>query len=398
VLSTALNGKGAAKTVVQNDTSLPPRLGAWLYKRYRILRQLGQGGMSNVFLAFDSKNARNVAIKLLRTDIPRSKATLDRFIREAKLALEISHPNIVKGIAAHRDKTIDRELLVLEYIDGGSLQDRLDRDGRIPVDEATRYIIQIAHALDYLHSKDIIHRDVKPGNILVSSDGVAKLADLGVAKKGVKTGDLTSAEDELGTPYYMPWEQMMNSGLVDPRSDLFALGATFYHLVTGQVPYSGDSYEAILNLKSTGKYVPARQLDPSLPPEIDCALERLLAKNPKERFSNAVQVVEVLGMSGLKLCQNTVEPDSGIAMHADDVATKVQKAVADPIESTPLDSMGQTQSNQPASPGMDWLPPAQRVNFQFVRRSSPDDRTPSLSLSPWIIGGLALLIVGWLLF
>ena len=140
---------------------------------------------------------------------------------------------------------------------------------------------------------------MKPGNILIAEDGRAKLADLGVAKLLSDAADLTSLDQGIGTPFYMPWEQTLNASLVDPRSDLFALGATFYHLITGRVPYPGKTVQDVGKAKDEGSFAAVRELDPKLPRSVDTIIAKMLARMPKDRFQNASQLIDVLAASGL---------------------------------------------------------------------------------------------------
>lgn len=274
---------------------------------YRILRSIGSGGMSEVYLGFDSRSRRQVAIKVLADHLVEKQSFVSRFEQEGRLGRSLTHPNIVKAHEYGRDEDSGKHFIVMEYVDGMTAQERLERDGRLPVHEATRLIIDIARALEYLHHNKFIHRDIKPGNILINADGHAKLIDLGVAKHIGDANNLTSHEHGVGTPYYMPWEQGMNSGLVDPRSDLFALGATYYHLLTGQVPFPGNDENAIAKLKHVGEFAPARRHIRELPASIDPILTRMMARHPKHRFRNALEVVEILSASGLADGTHTTE-------------------------------------------------------------------------------------------
>lgn len=274
---------------------------------YRILRSIGCGGMSEVYLAFDSKNRRQVAIKVLADHLVGKQSFVSRFQQEGRLGRSLTHPHLVKAYEYGLDEQSGKHFIVMEYVDGMTAQERLERDGRLPVHEATRLIIDIGRALEYLHHHKYVHRDIKPGNILIGPEGNAKLIDLGVAKHMGDANNLTSHEHGVGTPYYMPWEQGMNSGLVDPRSDVFALGATFYHLLTGHVPFPGSDENAIARLKHVGEFAPVRRHNRELPAAIDPILTRMMARHPKHRFRSALEVVEVLSASGLADGTHTTE-------------------------------------------------------------------------------------------
>ena len=265
----------------------------------RLLRRLGAGGMSEVYLAYDAHRHTHVAVKVLPDDLAKNATYVDRFRREAEIGRLIEHPNIVHCFEAGQDSESGRRYLVLEYVKGHSAQSRLDKGGALALADATRVVLDIARALEELHYRGYVHRDVKPGNILVGEDGKAKLADLGVAKLMVDATELTALDQGIGTPYYMPWEQTLNASLVDPRSDLFALGATFYHLITGRVPFPGKDVAEVARMKDLGAFTPVRAIDDSLPRSVDTILAKLLARMPADRFQNAAQLIDVLGASGL---------------------------------------------------------------------------------------------------
>jgi len=265
----------------------------------RLLRRLGAGGMSEVYLAYDQARHCPVAVKVLPDDLARNATYVQRFQRESALGQKIDHPNIVRCLEDGQDQETGSRYFVMEYVKGQSGQSRLERMGPLPVAEATQVMLDVARALEEIHHRGYVHRDVKPGNILIAEDGRAKLADLGVAKKLADTVDLTSFDQGIGTPYYMPWEQSLNASLVDPRSDLFSLGATFYHLVTGRVPFPGKDVAEVARLKEEGEFVLASHLDPKLPRSIDAMLAKLLARMPKDRFQTASQLIDALTASGL---------------------------------------------------------------------------------------------------
>jgi serine/threonine protein kinase len=266
---------------------------------FRILRLLGEGGMGAVFLAFHEKEKRNVALKVLSPDIAHNQANLDRFYREAKNGMLLSHPNIVRNLASGQDQTTGLHYLVLEYVDGISALDLLSQHKRLPVGDALHIVLDIARALEHLHARNMVHRDIKPGNILVNAQGVAKLADMGLAKRTDETSHLTGARQGFGTPQYMPYEQALNAKYADARSDIYSLGATLYHLVTGSVPFPADTSVEIVYQKSLGEFLPASSFDPAIPPAIDRLLEKMMAKDPADRFQTAREVVAELERSNL---------------------------------------------------------------------------------------------------
>jgi serine/threonine-protein kinase len=266
----------------------------------RVLRRLGAGGMSEVYLAYDSKLHKQVAVKVLPDDLAQNSTYVFRFQREAEVGKKIDHPNVVRCIESGQEVKTRRRYLVMEYVKGHSAQTLLERAGRLPLADATRITLDIARGLEEVHHRGYVHRDVKPGNILVAEDGRAKLADLGVTKfLDPEVPDLTSFDVGVGTPFYMPWEQSLNASIVDPRSDLFALGATFYHLVTGRVPFPGTDVAEVAQRKEEGAFTPARDIDPDLPRSVDTILAKLLARMPGERFQTATELIDALRASGL---------------------------------------------------------------------------------------------------
>jgi len=265
---------------------------------FRILRLLGEGGMGAVFLAYDEREKKQFALKVLSPEMAKNQNYLDRFYREARSGAILEHPNIVRIDDIGRDRPTGLYYLIMEFVDGLSAQDLLDAYGRMPIGDAVRIALDVAHALQYAHARQIIHRDIKPGNILIAKDGSAKLTDLGLAKRMDDQTRLTLAKQGFGTPQYMPYEQAMNAKYADQRSDIFALGATLYHLATGQVPFPGENPIEILDHKSRGDFVPASELCQA-PEKFDAILSRMLAKEPKDRYPSADALVADLEKSGL---------------------------------------------------------------------------------------------------
>lgn len=301
--------------------------------KYHLLRLLGKGGMGEVHLGFDPLSHQSVAVKLLDPQLETMPSFVNRFIREGEMSRKLSHPNLVKGLQAGCDKESGRHYLILEYVEGPTAQQRLEQEGRLPVAEALRITLEIARALEFLHHQAFVHRDIKPSNILLAPNGIAKLADLGVAKDLRGATELTTLDQGIGTPYYMPWEQTLNASVVDQRSDIFSLGATLYHLITGMVPFPGENDRVIARRKEIGNYRLVTDIDPELPRELDGILNQMLAKDPRRRFRTVRELIEVLTASGLKdgdLRIAKVDLDLGM----DDTPTRldVEKASQTPLE------------------------------------------------------------------
>jgi serine/threonine-protein kinase len=187
----------------------------------------------------------------------------------------------------------------MEYIDGASAQALLDHFGQLPVPEAVRIILDAGRGLEHAHSRNVIHRDIKPDNILLTRTGVVKLADLGLAKRVDEASHLTAARQGFGTPHYMPYEQAVNARNADGRSDIYALGATLYHLVTGEVPFRAPSQVEVVEKKKEGNYPPPSQLNPDVPPVLEKILRKMLAPDPRSRYQTVHDLIADLEQTNL---------------------------------------------------------------------------------------------------
>lgn len=266
---------------------------------FRLLRKIGEGGMSAVYQSYDVTASRPVAIKLLSDHLAGQTEFVGRFYREARLSRVLEHGNIVQGYAAGYDSEARKHYLVLELIDGPTAHGALGQLGRMPVGMAVRIGIDIARALEFLHDRQYVHRDVKPDNILLHPSGGAKLADLGLAKQLTDDTQLTAIHQGVGTSYYMPYEQAVNANLVDGRSDLFALGATLYHLLTGEVPFGGATHDEIVREKWHGSFRPLREINPAVPPAVASVIEATLACDPRARIQKAGAFAQALAATNL---------------------------------------------------------------------------------------------------
>ncbi len=315
---------------------------------YRLLRLLANGGMSTVYLAYDTPQRRNVALKVLADHLAYEPSFVERFCREGQLSRLFRHRNLVRGYATGRDASTRQHYFAMEFIDGPSAQQLIDRHGQIAVGEAVQITIDIAHALDYLHYHRYVHRDIKPSNILIHPDGLAKLADLGLAKHLEENAHLTHAHNRFGTPYYMPYEQSLNPTLVDDRSDIFALGASLYHMLTGRFAFQGNDHREIQQEKARGWFTPAGLHNPEVPQTLDLILTRMLQRDPRERFQTAREVIEVLEASGLAVALDRTRP----ILEADP-AIWLDEAPAN-VAPTRLDlSVGMDEVPNPSEPGQE---------------------------------------------
>jgi serine/threonine-protein kinase len=278
-----------------NRANLAPRV----IGGYRLLRQIGHGGMSTVYLSYDVTAGHQVAVKVLADHLATSREFVTRFYREARLSRLLAHPNLVRGLAAGYDPDARKHYLVLEFIDGPTTHSVLAKNGKLPLGVVVKAGIDIARALEFLHSRKYVHRDVKPDNILLHPFGVAKLADMGLAKRLNEDPQLTSVNLGLGTSYYMAYEQALNADFVDGRSDIYALGATLYHLITGEVPFPGKTHDEIMRGKQRNAFVPVRDLNPQVPPRLGEIIERTLLLDPCARFQSASELGDFLEATGL---------------------------------------------------------------------------------------------------
>ena len=260
---------------------------------FDVMRVLGRGGMGVVFEAFDSRLQRNVALKVLDPELAGDEVARQRFCREARAAASITHENVV---AVHQvEKAGDDSLpyLVMQVVAGESLEQRLAREGKLSVREVVRIGMQAAHGLEAAHSQGLIHRDIKPGNILLEAphDRV-KLTDFGLARVA-DDAKLTQTGFVSGTPLYMAPEQALGEES-DHRSDLFSLGAILYEMCAGQTPFTGNSALAILKQIVDARPRPLRELNPTVPDWLSKTIDRLLAKKPGDRIQSAAQLAELL--------------------------------------------------------------------------------------------------------
>jgi len=261
--------------------------------RYRILGELGRGAMGTVYRAVDPLIEREVAIKALRADLPEDVrgGVRERFLREAKAAGRLGHPNIV--IIYDVGEQNDVAYIAMELLEGKSLQELL-REGRMPVDTIVDLAAQIAEGLEHAHRAAIVHRDVKPANVMVSPSGRAKLTDFGVAY--VASSTMTQTGTALGSPKYMSPEQVIGQP-VDPRSDVFALGVVLYEMLVGRTPFENPADTTVFALMhriARDAHRPVTQVDARLPAEFDRILARALAKHPTERYQNAGEMARDL--------------------------------------------------------------------------------------------------------
>jgi serine/threonine-protein kinase len=275
-------------------TDLPDRLSAALADRYTIERELGEGGMATVYLAHDVKHNRKVAVKVLRPELAAALGA-DRFLREIETTAQLHHPHILSLYDSGEAGGF--LFYVMPFVEGESLRDRLDREKQLPVDQAVRITREVADALSYAHSRGVIHRDVKPENILLAS-GHAIVADFGIAKAVSAAGgtSLTETGMTVGTALYMSPEQAAGEQDLDGRSDLYSLGCVLYEMLAGQPPFTGPTLESVIRQHIAAEPRAITVLRPAVPADVAGLLARVLAKTPADRFSPAAAFAEALEM------------------------------------------------------------------------------------------------------
>ena len=269
------------------------RLNAALEGRYVIERELGEGGMATVYLADDLKHERKVALKVLKPELA-AVVGAERFLAEIKTTANLQHPHILPLFdSGEADGFL---FYVMPHVEGETLRDRIDREKQLPVDDAVRIARAVANALDHAHRHKVIHRDIKPGNILLR-DGEPVVADFGIALAvGAGGGNrLTETGLSVGTPYYMSPEQATGDQPVGGSTDTYTLGSVLYEMLVGDPPYPGSTAQAVLGKIIAGKPVSATEHRPSVPANVDAAVRRALEKLPADRFTSAQEFARALG-------------------------------------------------------------------------------------------------------
>ena len=264
-----------------------------LRDRYDVEREVGAGGMATVYRARDLRHDRLVALKVLRPELG-AVLGAERFLAEIKVTANLQHPNILPLFDSGEAEGL--LYYVMPFVDGETLRARLDRERQLPIDEAIAITRAIANALDYAHAANVIHRDLKPENILFQA-GQPVLADFGIALAVANAGGarITQTGLSLGTPQYMSPEQATGDRVIDGRTDLYSLGAVLYEMLTGEPPHSGTTAQAIIARVLTDKPRSARASRDTIPPHVEAALDRVLAKLPADRFSSGREFAQALG-------------------------------------------------------------------------------------------------------
>src|SRR5579884_1483453 len=256
-------------------------VGEIVAERYEVEELVGAGGMSSVYRAHDRLLDRKVALKVMHQHYGADPEHVERFRREARSVAALSHPNVVTVI--DRGEHGGRQFIVFEYVDGENLKQLIQRRGPAPVATALELGIQIGQALAFAHQNGLVHRDVKPQNVLLNGDGRAKVTDFGIARSLSVQHGMTQTGTVLGTSDYIAPEQAQGRN-VDDHTDVYSLGVLLYELLTGRVPFTGDSFVAVAMRHINDPPPPIRAKRPDVPPRVEAAIHTAMAKRPEDRF------------------------------------------------------------------------------------------------------------------
>ncbi len=303
---------------------------------YKILGKLGAGAMATVYKARQLSLDRVVAIKVLPRKFSQNPQFIERFYAEGRAAAQLNHPNIVQAFDV--GKAGEFHYFVMEYVEGRTVYDDIVQHKRYAEKDAVEVTIQVAEALLHAHEKGLIHRDVKPKNIMLNREGVAKLADMGLARA---VSDKEAAEAEagkaFGTPYYISPEQIRGSSDVGPASDIYSLGATLYHMVTGSVPFEGKNPSAVMHKHLKADLIPPDHVNPRLGSGISEVIEMMMAKRPADRYRNCKDLL--VDLRALAAGQTPVIAHKDALPAADLSTIAAAEAAAVPAE-IPVDTSG----------------------------------------------------------
>ncbi|HOX36685.1 MAG TPA: serine/threonine-protein kinase [Candidatus Brocadiia bacterium] len=336
---------------------------------FQILSQLGKGGMGVVYRAARMGDGEIVALKVMRPSKTVARTSLDRFYREANAMIKLQHPNIVRGIAC--GEVEGRHYMAMEYVSGEALNNYEKDGGKIPPGQATYVAIGLARALAYAHTQQLVHRDVKPNNVIISATGEVKLTDFGLSKWEEDAGaNLTMAGSGMGTPYYMAPEQVRGAKFVDGRSDIYSLGATLYEMLTGRKPIEGKPMQVLLKLEQGERIPPVRELEPSIPERLAQIVAKMMAHKPEDRYQTSADAAHDLEEFAATL---SPEAFNGPLPIAPDRAMEMTKETGATCIGMPAVKRQKTaQHDIPTPPaGMPAMGPPDDVLY-FVKYRKPD--------------------------
>ena len=264
---------------------------------FRLLKKLGAGGMGAVYKAHQISLDREVAVKILSKELAAKPAFVQRFVREARVMARLDHPNILRCYEVKESHGY--HYIAMEFVSGGSIDGWLKKLSRFGLGDALHVTIACARGLGHAHEQGLVHRDVKPDNVLLTGKGVVKVADLGLAKAQDDDLSLTKTGTGAGTPIFMAPEQARDAKHVDGRSDVYALGCMLYCLLTGEAPFKGETLVELIEAKEKGKFKSARLLNNEVPERLDLILDKMLARKPEHRYQNCTEVADELEALGL---------------------------------------------------------------------------------------------------
>jgi len=374
-----------------------------VFEKYTVVKELGHGGMGAVYLVRHNVLDSLFALKVLTPDIAmKNKQFVDRFIREAKLACKIRHPNLITVHDAGQNPKNGMYYIIMDYVSGGSVRDLLKKSGRIPPARALEIITQVAGALAAAKAHHMVHRDIKPDNIMFAADGSAKLADLGIAKSTDEQDTmLTMASSVFGTPAYMSPEQARDSSNVDSRADIYSLGIVFFEMLSGQRPFSGDTAIQILSQVMDPASIPdIRKICPQTPQDLADLIARMTEKNLEKRIPdpdtlvqelNKIRIPAQIGLRPLRTqgeisaaaqtCAGRTESSSEVTMPTMDVSDPSQ---ASSVTNTPEATMPTMDVSEPqvpdVAPSVPETEPAPEATMPTMDVSEPQvpDVAPSV--------------------
>jgi serine/threonine-protein kinase len=314
--------------------------------RYRVEETLGHGGMATVYLARDVELDRPVAIKVLAEHLGGDPAFRERFLREARMAAKLSHPNIVQVFDAGEDG--DRPYIVMECVEGSTLAEEVKESGKVAPDRVVDLALQVCGGLEHAHSAGVIHRDVKPQNLLLRDDGTVKIADFGIARAAEATTNITQLGTVLGTAAYLSPEQAAGES-VTAAADIYSLGVVLYELLTGRTPYVFENLAELAYKQREEPIRPLREVEPDVPAPLEAVVMRCLARNPEYRPSSAAEVARELAAAAPDPPTQPLPRDRGV--------------VVTDVETRPLTQVEPAGAATPARPT--------RRTFEFPRAAAP---------------------------
>jgi len=355
--------------------------------RYRLDSRLGAGGMSTVFMALDTVLERPVAVKLLAEHLADDEAFVARFRREALAAARLQHPNIVQVFDSGLDEPSGRHYIVMEYVEGPSCADLIRDEGVLDIGQAVSIVRDACHGLDYAHRAGVVHRDVKPGNLLISKDtGAAKLADFGIAKAAEQTR-ITQVGSVLGTAAYLSPEQATGAEST-PASDIYSLGVCAYQFLSGRLPHEYGSLTELALKQQSESAEPIRSYRPEVPEALDRAIRVCLERDPQARYASALDMADAMdaGLRGDQSQVTQVLERTGI----------LGAAAVDPdaTQAMPRTQMGRMEPLPPRTGMMDPVrPPTPAQQRREARERQPKRKGRGQGLRRLVVALAAILAI-----